>query len=86
MAKSQEIKPNMPAAAVTNEIIVEKSPTPAQTAAAEQPKIDELPRFRVSWGQKSDVISARDKSEAWARFCDHMKVWPSPKTGKIEAL
>lgn len=84
---SPSTEPAAPAAVAAAPVVQqEKPPTPAQVAAASVPPKDELPRWRVSWGEKSDVIRAANKPEAWALFCDAMKTWPSPKTGKIEAL
>jgi hypothetical protein len=47
-------------------------------------------RFSVSWGDKQEHqnigIVAKSPREAWAKFCDDAKQWPSPKSGKIECL
>lgn len=90
MAKQDEARTTFkPAAAVPPVVepsIEQPKPSPAQVSAAAQPRPDELPKFKVSWGDKSEVVNARDSSEAWAKFCDHVKVWPSPKTGKVEQV
>ena len=37
---------------------------------------------------KEEVVSAQNEDEAWAKFCDRIKTWPSPKwcERKIEKL
>lgn len=45
-----------------------------------------LGKYRVSWGEHTGVIRAANSKEAWAHFCDKIKLYPSPKTGKVEAL
>lgn len=35
--------------------------------------------YSVSFRDKSLTVEARDEAEAWAKFCDAMKDWPSPK-------
>ena len=70
-------------------------PVEAAVAAQEGPparKASEAkalsPRFRVRLGDASEVIEARDANEAWAKFCDGRKSWPSPKVAgrTVEAL
>lgn len=44
--------------------------------------------FRVSLGEQSAEIEARDENEAWAVFCDQQKSWPGPKVAgrKVERI
>lgn len=28
--------------------------------------------------KETEIVNARDENEAWARFCDKIKTWPSP--------
>ena len=91
MAKQQDdarttFKPAAAVPPVVEPSIEEPKPSPAQVAAAAQPRPEELPKFNVSWGEHKAVIRARDSREAWALFCDSIKVWPSPKTGKVEQV
>ncbi len=40
--------------------------------------------FIVSWGDHENVkVRADNPREAWAIFCDTIKVWPNPKTGRV---
>ena len=75
-----------------------QQPAAAQAVAAvvDQPKSDDfgrnlqqqLPKFAVSWPKdnpsETATVAARDEIEAWAIFCDTIKKWPSPKSGKVE--
>ena len=60
--------------------------------AAPPPEPPDLPaglsRYRVTLGEVSSVVVARDPNEAWAMFCDGRKSWPGPKaSGRVvEAL
>ena len=54
------------------------SPAPAPVAKRPQPK-----RYRVSLGDKTAMVAASDRRDAWARFCDAIKAWPSPKAANI---
>ncbi len=46
--------------------------------------VAELPKFRVSIGDKSDIISAPNAADAWAMYCDKNKSWPNPnKCGRV---
>lgn len=63
--------------------------TETQTPAAEAQKAPETvvespkpktPKFRVTLGDDSQEIEAVNESEAWAKFCDMRKKWPSPRT------
>ncbi len=62
---------------------------PVVQEVAEQPKpvavvAKELPKFRVSIGDKTDVISAPNAADAWAMYCDKNKSWPNPnKCGRV---
>lgn len=38
--------------------------------------------YRVTLGDSSGVVQARDGNEAWALFCDGRKAWPSRKLVK----
>lgn len=67
------------------------------TAVAEGPLTEEFPqgftpevtptagakKFRVEHGDKSQTVLADDWRQAWAIFCDSIKSWPNPKTGKV---
>ncbi len=40
--------------------------------------------FLVSWGDHENVkVRADNPREAWAIFCDTIKTWPNPKTGRV---
>ena len=64
--------------------VVEEEITVPATAAAEVPSVPEAAavvlRFRVTVGDKSDVISAPNAADAWALYCDKNKTWPNPNT------
>jgi hypothetical protein len=40
----------------------------------------ELKKYRVTLDGDSREIDALDANEAWAKFCDEKKHWPSPRT------
>lgn len=42
--------------------------------------------FRVTYQDRSEVIKALDPNEAWAKFCDGQKTWPSPANRVIVRL
>lgn len=45
--------------------------------------------FKVTWPKQGGEVAqvrARDANEAWAVFCDSKKVWPSPKSAKVEEV
>lgn len=49
-------------------------------------------KFAVSAGavaasvDKPEVYEAQTPEEAWAKFCDKNKVYPSPKTGRVDEI
>lgn len=58
-----------------------------EPAEAPAPAPEPLPRFKVTLGDKSDVIDAANELEAWALFCDKHKHWPNPsKSGRTVEL
>lgn len=48
---------------------------------ARQPEL-----FRVTHGATAQDVEALDESEAWAKFCDNQKSWPSPAGRTVEKL
>ena len=61
--------------------------TPAEKAAAREAAKG---KFRVTHGKddraKELVIEAANDREAWTAFCEHHKINPPPKTGRVEKL
>lgn len=71
---------------VVSEVKAEDSSTVA--VAENAPTVPALPRFKVTYADKSDEVPANNADEAWALFCDKHKIYPSPKSNprKVEAL
>lgn len=64
-------------AGVATDVAVE-APSPS---AVDAPVVNEAPllKFRVTVGDKSDVVDAPNEADAWANFCDKHQNWPNPK-------
>lgn len=41
-------------------------------------------KWFVSVAGRSGLVSAPDKADAWALFCDAEKEWPSPRACRVE--
>jgi hypothetical protein len=39
--------------------------------------------YQVTFGEKSAKVMALSEREAWAKFCDELKTYPSPKSAGI---
>ena len=73
----------MPKPETANYVPTSSANSPAPPVTTETPPSR---RFRVTWGDKTQEIEAPNKGDAWAAFCDSQKVWPGPKTGKVEEV
>lgn len=75
------------APAKTDEEIRREQMAKGQAAYRERAKAA-VGRYRVTLGDESGEYDARDPDEAWAKFCDAHKTWPSPKYSqrKIEKI
>lgn len=59
---------------------VEPQPAPVAVAPpAVAPKA-----WLVTFNGKVERIEAANERDAWAHYCDAHKMWPSPKSGKVE--
>lgn len=71
-----------------NEIIytVAQLPPVSQALGPPSPYDGRTFKFQVSCGKESAEVEAKNPREAWALACDGWRMYPSPKSGKVECL
>jgi len=60
------------------------APVAEAPKAAVAPPVAVLKPWLVTFNGKVERIEAANERDAWAICCDAHKMWPSPKSGKVE--